>query len=432
MSIETSNKRYLILLLMAFATLLNVVQHLEFSSISNVVTYYYKVSPVMVTLTSLVFSISSVLLIYPVAVIVEKFGARPALVFGSFFSAFAANFKCFTVKSDLFGLLLLGQVFAAIGYTLAAPTTPRLVAAWFKSDETAMVMGILNVSALLASIICFWLPTLLFENLEDKLVVESKLAQMSLILAVASTIMFVAMVIFLKEEPLKPPTLAEKARKLNRSTSNTCEPLSKLLENKNYILLGISLLMNFKLGIVFTVLLNQLIMSMFDTGVHLVTACGTFYNIAGFFGALILPFLIDKYKKFKSILITCYTFLIAFAALLFACVWYKNVILLLLTMFGIGLFHCGYTVIATDTLIEITYPYPESKAIGLLFNVSSIFTCILTPMMSSIIATFGVIYVHTVICCLLMIGFICLCFVKWDLKRVRANSEISPLILTEE
>ncbi|RWS28875.1 feline leukemia virus subgroup C receptor-related protein 2-like protein [Leptotrombidium deliense] len=282
------------------------------------------------------------------------------------------------------------------------------------------------VASSLSSAVTFLFPSLLFDRYLNEEDIEFKLSVLSIVISAITAVLFIAVVTFLDDKPKTPPTIAE-----HRKLSNTFEqPVSLLLRNRNYLLLGTSLIMNYKLGIILTVLLNQMILSVFEDGLYLVTACGLINTLSGIFGVILLPFILDKFKKFKLCLITSYSLILTFFLLVFTCLWYENALILLVAVFLTGLFHAGFSTIAVDTLLELTYPFPESKAYGFIMFVSSVISCILTPLLSAFIETIGVFYAFFVLFIMLIIGLICLTFVKWDLKRFTAEKQ--PLVSKED
>ncbi|KAF7277493.1 hypothetical protein GWI33_007079 [Rhynchophorus ferrugineus] len=71
--IKVLKYRWVILAIFDLISILNFMQLLQFSIISNIVSKYYDVEDFYVDLTGLVFFISYILLFYPIGYLIEKY-----------------------------------------------------------------------------------------------------------------------------------------------------------------------------------------------------------------------------------------------------------------------------------------------------------------------------------------------------------------------
>lgn len=64
-------------------------------------------------------------------------GLRVAGLFGALLTAFGAIIKLFSIEKDLFYVVLIGQLTAAISQTFILSLPPKIAVTWFKPNEVS-------------------------------------------------------------------------------------------------------------------------------------------------------------------------------------------------------------------------------------------------------------------------------------------------------
>ncbi|RWS02445.1 putative MFS-type transporter C09D4.1-like protein [Dinothrombium tinctorium] len=415
-------RRYLMLFLSAFTSGLIMFQAYEYTSIAKAVSDYYQVSYVMVTFTSIAGNIAYAAFFFVGVHYLQKNGIRFCLIVGSAVSALGACFKCFSVQRDAFYILIFGQILPAIGQTLTAPLPPLLAAVWFKNNETATVIGVYYAFCTLGNACCAVL-NLLFPYGQTECEIEASFQFIAILTAVLCTLCFILVIIFIESKPPNPPSHSQMYREeIFENTS-----LKILFKNKNYLLLASSFVINSTVSMTLSIIFNQMVFTVFPNGHNIVTIGGLLMTLSGLVGALFIPYLLDRTKKFQLISITCFAASLFFLMLMLHSSLLKSVAYFEISTFLFGLFLVGFTSIAVDIVVDITYPFPEGTSIGFLYFFSAIPTIIITPMSSSLMENFDISYAFAILGSLLLIGTIFLFCGHWELKRKQIEEE-KPLL----
>ncbi|RWS04958.1 hypothetical protein B4U79_19092, partial [Dinothrombium tinctorium] len=241
---------------------------------------------------------------------------------------------------------------------------PHLAAKWFKNNEASTVLGITSCSTALGSSVAYFLPTI-FENFKNEADVEIGLKYLSIVVAFTSTFVFILIVAFVEKRPQKAANFADCCRSeiMEKSEIN----LSQLLKNRNYILVGIVLLISNVVSITLNILLNQIFFETFADATTVTTISGIVYNISSVIGCLMFPMILDKTKRYRLMIYG--TYLSAFlSSLLFMIVlWLKLPIFIYGTISFFSLLISGQQMVLMDLIVELTYPYPEGTSVGLAY-----------------------------------------------------------------
>ncbi|RWS01775.1 hypothetical protein B4U79_16396 [Dinothrombium tinctorium] len=393
-----------------------------YTSIANVVQQFYSISYLIVTFTTIVFAIVFVLLSYFALQSVRKYGLRNAYVIASFCSALGAAIKCFGPRKDDFYIIILGQLIVAIGKCFVSTTTPILAGVWFKSDESATVIGVDVGCQMLTTMVTFWLPSMILKHDEEQ--ISTSLKVMSMIVAFSTSICFILIVIFMQEKPKLPPTILQK-RKIEQIEKL---PLKALLKNRDYILFSLSVIVTYTFDSTLSVLLNQILMSTFQNGELIETIVGTLLMGLGFVGSICIPVILDKFKKFKLTTYLIFSLAVVLFSFIHACIWLRKEFLLYVSVALFGFFfYCRYAVLV-DIIAEVTYPYPQNTVFGILAFTVSVLVSMFIPALSWLIHYFGTNSAFFVLNLLLLSSFILIINAKWNLKR---KDEENPILIAE-
>ncbi|RWS24106.1 putative MFS-type transporter C09D4.1-like isoform X4 [Leptotrombidium deliense] len=412
--VKVYKKRFLMLFLMCLTNCLIMFQSFQYTSISHVVIKYYQVSEVAVTFTTISGNIAFLVFVYFGVLILEKGGIRVALTFAAFFNWLGALIKCFSLQRARFDVLLVGQTVAAIGQITSMPLPPLLASIWFANNETATVVGVNFGCYTLAVALTFVVSTVLFADSENVNSIENDLKTITIVVTIVTSICAILVLLFFRDKPKTPPSIAQQCRVQSGKDNSS---LKLLFTNIDYNCLLIAFIFNYSVENTLTVVLNQTVRSVFGDNSIAVTISGTLLMICGIIGAIIVPILLDKFKTFKLISIICYILSIIALIAILTSIWFEKIIALYISIVFFGFFVYGFASIASDIVVDVTYPFPESTSAGVMYSLSSLIGIILAPTTSSLIETIGIYYTLILLIVLLSIGGVSLFCAKWNLKR---------------
>ena len=143
-------KRWLVLFIFSFISLLNSFNWIEYSIIQDVTIKFYNISLPndeaakidAVNWLSMVYMICYIPLIFPAMFLLDRKGLKLTCVLGALLTSVGALIKCAAVRSDLFAVAMLGQTICAIAQVFTLNVPARLSALWFGSEEIATATSV--------------------------------------------------------------------------------------------------------------------------------------------------------------------------------------------------------------------------------------------------------------------------------------------------
>ncbi|RWS20882.1 putative MFS-type transporter C09D4.1-like protein [Leptotrombidium deliense] len=173
----------------------------------------------------------------------------------------------------------------------------------------------------------------------------------------------------------------------------------------------------------FTILLNQILMTEFPNDAKMVTINGILFTTSGIIGSLLFPYLLDKFKKFKLIAVLSFLTTLWSLSALVVSIYFKQRIFIYISTAAFGATIIGFTSIAVDIVVDLTYPCPEGTSIGIMYWLSAIPPIILTPIASELIEGLGIYPAFALLAALLVIGTLLLLCGQWKLKRQKMEEQ---------
>ena len=143
-------KRWLVLFIFSFISLLNSFNWIEYSIIQDVTIKFYNIilpngeaaKIDAVNWLSMVYMICYIPLIFPAMFLLDRKGLKLTCVLGALLTSVGALIKCAAVRSDLFAVAMLGQTICAIAQVFTLNVPARLSALWFGSEEIATATSV--------------------------------------------------------------------------------------------------------------------------------------------------------------------------------------------------------------------------------------------------------------------------------------------------
>ncbi|XP_054166067.1 uncharacterized MFS-type transporter C09D4.1-like [Oppia nitens] len=449
-------KRYYILLLFIFLSMSNAFQWIEYSIIENIVIKYYSTTTFGVNCTSVVYMAAYIIGIIPATYLLDKKGIRFCVLLGAFSNCLGAWIKCVSVNPDRFWVTMIGQTIVAIAQLFVLNIPPLLAATWFSEKEVsrATAYGVFGNQVGIA--LGFFLPSLVVPNFSSDSVtsttqsavmvtdisnttfvgieeVGTGLRTLFFGVATVTTILFILIILFFKNNPDLPPSTAQANALVANENASFVASLKALATNPYFILLFFTYGLNTGVFYAVSTVLNQMVTGAF--GEDYVTKAGYMgftLTLAGILGSVVCGYLLDLTKRFKEVTLGVYISsligMIAFTiALKIKFVWFMFFVSGVL-----GFFMTGYLPIGFELAAEISYPQPEGTSAGLLNASAQIFGIIFTFGGSAVIEAFGNLSTNIAYVGALVLGALLTALIKADLKRQKAqnieNSNESKLL----
>nr|XP_046146882.1 feline leukemia virus subgroup C receptor-related protein 1-like [Oncorhynchus gorbuscha] len=235
-------RRFSVLAVFSFYSLVNAFQWIQYSIITNIFTHFYNVSSDKIDWLSIVYMVAYVPLIFPATWLLDKKGLKLTALMGAGLNCVGAWVKCASVRPDLFGVTMTGQIICSIAQVFILGLPSKIASVWFGPKEVSTACATAVLGNQLGTAIGFLLPPVLVPNtVEDLELMGHNISVMFYWTAVVSTALFILTVIVMKDRPSLPPSQAQ-------AVLPDCAPedysyrqsIINLFKNKPFILLLIS------------------------------------------------------------------------------------------------------------------------------------------------------------------------------------------------
>ncbi|CAF0708928.1 unnamed protein product [Brachionus calyciflorus] len=441
--IKTYGKRWLILLIFSFISLLSSFNWIEYNIVQDVVIFYFNSSLPddeidkidAVNWFSMVYMLCYIPLVFPAMFLLERKGLKLSCTLGAFLTFLGSVIKCFSVRPDLFLVAMTGQTLCAIAQAFTLGVPARLSALWFGPNEIGLATSIGVFGNQLGTAIGFVIPPRLIDKNDKIEIIEKNFYLMFITVALLCAIFFVLLI---SDHPNKPPSKAQlEIRKSHnlRQENNDFKifklSLVNLFKNSNYCLILISYGINTGVYYSISTLLNLTISKYHPNENENIGVIGLILVTSGLVGAVISGFILDRTKQFKWTTLVIYVCSFA-AMILFSFTLKFSIWVIFLTTFLLGFFMTGYLPVGFELAAEVTYPVSEGTSCGLLNTSAQIFGILFTYVQGHIIVKRGPFYGNLFLILALFIGTILTALVKPDFKRQKAVDMVIKQIEEQE
>lgn len=439
-------RRWIILFVFSSISLLSAFNWIEYNIIQDVTIHFYNKSLPegdaekndAVNWFSMVYMLFYIPLVFPAMFLLDKKGLKLSIVLGGLLTTIGSVIKCFAVNPDLFLVAMLGQIICAIAQAFTLSVPARLSALWFGPTQIALATSMGVFGNQLGAAIGFLVPPMIVvksDNFED---MQQRFLYLLVPLATLCGLMTLAAIIFIKDQPEKPPSLAQlEIRNQNilfkndKSSNKKSDfqlfrtSLSNLIKNFNFDLILITYGINTGTYYAIGTLLNQIVSFYHKNENEKIGLIGLVLVLSGLIGAVIGGIILDRTKAFKATTLGIYalTFL---SMVIFSFTLDINIWIIFITAFLLGFFMTGYLPVGFELAAEVTYPEPEGSSCGLLNSSAQIFGIAYTYIQGRLITTYGVFTGNMFITISLLVGTIITGFIKSDLRRQKATEGKSP------
>ena len=355
--------RWFFLIAYSLSAFSNQVQWVTFSSIATDFSNNYSTPLWKVNMFSLIYMIINLILSLPEAWMLDKFSIRFTLIFAAACNIIGSGLKLLVNKDKSLASCYIGQIFAGLFQPALLNSPGKIAANWFREDIRTVICTICCLSITIGAFVGYlWNLMFIKENCSKDDFKEQVFNY--LLSEFILNILFCAPSFFItKEKPDIPPSPSQEDSKIKVPT--LLESLKLLFKNFRFICLFISYLLVVGYFDIMSTIINSLLDLYSITGKQssIIYAIG---SIFGMIGSLIISYILDKYKKFKLIMIllsvtgvifqALFTFLLELSEKKDLNVYAIGLIMYSLTNISIVSF---YT-IGMNYACEITYPVGES------------------------------------------------------------------------
>lgn len=339
--------RWIVLVVYMFIIIMNQLMWINFAAITSLSKEYYRVDDISIGILSMSFMIVYIFVSIPASWIIDRFGIKTGIGIGAVLTGVFGIARALAGKD--YTLLLIMQIGIAIGQPFLLNAITKTAALWFPVKERATASG-LGTLAMYVGVLVSMLLTPYMVNVQG-------MAGMLMIYGIVSLVAAIIFLVFAKEKPPTPPCTAELEER-----SLVLDGMKETIRNRHFIWLFIVFFIGLGVFNSVTTWIEDIVkprgFTAADAGLT-----GGLMIIGGILGALIMPYLSDRFRKRK------YFVLIALAgavAGLGGITFATGYFLLMASSFVLGFFLLSAGPIGFQYGAELTYPVSEGTSNGLL------------------------------------------------------------------
>lgn len=341
------NYRWVVLFVYMFIIIMNQLMWINFAAITSLSKEYYQVDDISIGILSMSFMIVYIFVSIPASWIIDKFGIKTGIGVGAVLTGVFGIARALVGKD--YTLLLIMQIGIAIGQPFLLNAITKTAALWFPVKERATASGL--------STLAMYVGVLVSMLLTPFLVNARGMDGMLMIYGIFSLAAAVVFLIFSKEKPPTPPCPAGFEER-----SLVLDGLKDTVRNKHFIWLFIVFFIGLGVFNSVTTWIEDIVkprgFTVEDAGLT-----GGLMIIGGILGALVIPYLSDRFRKRKIFVLIA---LAGAVAGLGGITFSTDYFLLMASSFVLGFFLLSAGPIGFQYGAELTYPVSEGTSNGLL------------------------------------------------------------------
>ncbi|XP_067674762.1 heme transporter FLVCR2-like [Haliotis asinina] len=428
---QVYRSRWLMLALFSIYSFSSAFQWIHINIIANVILRFYNESlpedafqrETAIDWLSMLYMLAYIVLVIPATWVLDKKGLRICHILGSLLNAIGAWIKCASVSGDRFAVLMFAQTICACAQMWVIGIPARLAAVWFGPNEvsTATSIGVFGNQVGVAA--GFLLPPEIVPNSDSLDDVGRNLSIMFYGTAAFTTLLFIAIVVVLKDAPPKPPSRAQMLAVEASKNEDYLSSLFRLLKNPGFIILTISYGINTGSYYAISTLLNAVVLYYYEGQEQNAGRIGLTIVLAGVLGSVVAGIWLDKTKTFKGTSLAIYILSMVGMVVFTFTMNLGHIWIVFLTAGSLGFFMTGYLPVGFEFAAEITFPEGEGTSSGLLNASAQFFGIIFTIGMRAMMNRFGVLAGNLTLAVALLVGSIMTAFIKADYRRQKAGKE---------
>ena len=354
---ETKFKKYgyrwVMLAVYMFIVAMNQLLWITFAPITSEAVNYYGVSELWIGILSMSFMIVFIIFSIPASWIIDTYGIKIGVGTGALLTGIFGLTRGLVTTN--FTLLLISQVGIAIGQPFLLNAITKLSARWFPMSERATASGLGTLS--------MYLGILSGMIVTPFLTIRSGIGGMLYLYGIIAVVAAVIFLVFSKESPPTAPCLPEQEER-----ALVLDGFKIIFRSKSFLWL----LFIFLIGLGVFNSVSTWIEGILAPRHFSITQAGIAGGVmigAGIVGALVIPYLSDRYRK--RVLFIKLSLIFATVGLI-GITYATTYPLILLSGALLGFFLLSSGPIGFQYGAEITYPASEGSSNGLLLMMGQI------------------------------------------------------------
>ncbi|MGD0342902.1 MAG: MFS transporter [Bacteroidales bacterium] len=345
--------RWIMLSAYMFIAAVNQLMWITFAPITSDATRYYGVSDLKIGLLSMCFMIVYVVVSIPASAVIDKFGIRIGIGFGTVLTGFFGLMR--GLAGANYNMLLLSQIGIAIGQPFILNAITKIAARWFTIEERATASGL--------GTLAMYIGIFAGIALTPYLTIGFGIKGMLNIYGIISVVSAITFLVLMKEGPPSAPCPPDQEERFL-----VLDSLKHTLRSKDFKWLMLIFFIGLGVFNGVTTWIEDIVkprgFSSIQAGIT-----GGLMILAGILGAIILPVLSDHYRKRTPFIIVAVAgATLGLAGITFATSYW----LLLASGTALGFFLLSSGPIGFQYGAEITYPASEGTSNGLLILMGQI------------------------------------------------------------
>lgn len=277
--------------------------------------------------------------------------------------------------------MFTGQSIVAISQIFILGIPAQLAATWFPASQVSSACAIGVFGNQLGVALGFVIPVTAVRNQKqekDIHLIGDDLFHMFLGVAIATTVLLLAILLTFKDRPANPPSRAQEVGMLQGQGENEVDmdykgSMRRLMTNKGYILLLITYGLNVGVFYAISTLLNSTILMHFQDAEEDAGRMGLIIVICGMAGSMICGFILDATHAYKLTTFLVYLFSFFGMILYTLSIRLGHIQIVYVAAALLGFFMTGYLPLGFDFAAEITFPESEGTSSGLLNASAQVF-----------------------------------------------------------
>ena len=331
----------------------NQLLWITFAPVTTQAMQFYGVSDLAIGLLSLSFMVVYILVSFPAAWVIDKYGIRAGVGLGAILTGAFGLMR--GLVGNNYAWVLVAQIGIAIGQPFVLNAITTVAARWFPLKERATASGLGSLAVYVGILGGLALTPYLAE--------PYGLRGMLIIYGVVSAITMFTFFVFAHERPPSPPCPPEQ-----EARSLVTEGLARMIRQRDFILLMLIFFVGLGIFNAVTTWIEQILAPRSFSATQAGDAGGVMI-LGGIVGALVVPMLSDRQRKRGPFIVLA----IAGAAVgLAGLTFVTGYALLLVFSFIFGFFLLSAGPVGFQYGAEITYPAPEGTSNGLLLLMGQI------------------------------------------------------------
>jgi Fucose permease len=433
-SVNKYKYRWLILTLYSLTAFSNTLVWLSLYTVTDATSAFYEVKEEHVIWSSVVSTGIQVIIAIPFSFLPSRLGLRTSMVVAASINATGACLIIAGAHNGGFAYFLVGQTTIAVAASILPQLAPEVSAVWFGKNEHAVSTSIGITVGNAGAAFGFLQPALFLKDLDPTTDIDKVGVQIKRIIysqAALCVVLMLCVVLLFKQKPPKPPSVSQAIRPGPGSISfeDFLKNFRGLVSSRDFLVASHIYALSTMVTFVVPVVLNNIMGWKFPQQDEAVGWMGFGGIIAGIIGSVVFSIILDKTKAFKRLNVVIAFISLGMWVLFVELLDHVAKLWLSITVFIIALLlFIPFGPILVDTMVEITYPIPESTSFAIAITGARLYSIPVTFLAGYLVENnyfYEVAHMFTaifVICVLLTL------VLRVDPKRTLAGQESNILV----